>query len=79
MSKDNQAGLVAELNQRLTQLEIRLSYQDESIEAMESTLASQHQSIQQLNRKLTLLGDYLKSLKDDAIKPLSEETPPPHY
>lgn len=76
---ETQPGLVAELNNKIMDLEIRLSYQDETLEAMEKTLAAQHQSIQGLTRKLNLLGNYLRSLKEDPIKPLSEEVPPPHY
>jgi SlyX protein len=77
-----QPGLVVELtnlNNKVMDLEIKLSYQDEALQAMEQTIAAQHQSIQGLERKLTLLAEYLKSLKEDPIKPLSEEVPPPHY
>ena len=72
-------GLIARLEHKVTDLEIRMSYQDENLMAMETTLARQHHTIQQLTHKLQLLTDYLKSLQDDPIKPLSEETPPPHY
>lgn len=76
---DEQPGLVEKLEQKIMDLEIRMSYQDESLQAMEKTLALQHQTIQQLTHKLHLLTDFLKSLRDEPIKPLSEETPPPHY
>lgn len=73
-----QPGLVA-LQERVAELEFKLSYQESTLEALEQTAAYQQQSIQSLERKLSLLGEYLKSLREDPIKPLSEETPPPHY
>lgn len=73
-----QPGLVA-LQERVAELEFKLSYQENTLEALEKASAYQQQSIQSLERKLRLLAEHLTSLRDDPIKPLSEETPPPHY
>lgn len=67
------------LQERLAEIEMSLSHQDHTIAELEKTAAFQQQAIQSLERKLGLLGGYLKSLRDDPIKPLSEETRPPHY
>ena len=65
---------------RLQELEVQSSYQQASIDALEKTVALQHQELQLLNKKLHLLSDYIKNLnKDSGIKHASEETPPPHY
>jgi len=68
-----------ELQTRITELETTLAYQDDTIIAMEKSLAHHQQAIQSLERKLLLLSDYIKSVRDTAVKPLNEETPPPHY
>lgn len=78
MKQHEQPGLVT-LEQRLAELEMTLTFQDDTISELEKTVAYQQQAIQGLERKLSLLGEYLKSLREDPIKPLNEETPPPHY
>ena len=65
--------------ERLTQVEMNQAFHDDSIEALERTIASQHQDIQLLEKKITLLSDYIKSLKQDGIKDPKDEVPPPHY
>ena len=67
------------LEARVTELEVTLSYQQETIEALQQEAAKQIQENQQLNQKLLLLSEYLKSLNLEAIKKPSEEVPPPHY
>ncbi|WEJ63747.1 SlyX family protein [Thiomicrorhabdus lithotrophica] len=65
--------------ERLTRVEMNQAFHDESIEALERTIASQHQDIQLLEKKIALLSDYIKSLKQDSIKDPKDEVPPPHY
>lgn len=68
------------LHSKIIELEITQSYQEGSIEALEKTVALQHHEIQVLNKKLSLLSDFIKNLsKDSGIKRPEEETPPPHY
>lgn len=65
--------------ERLTQVEMNQAFHDDSIEALERTIASQHQDIQLLEKKIVLLSDYIKNLKQDGIKNPQDEVPPPHY
>lgn len=65
--------------ERLNQLEMNQAFHDDSIEALERTIAIQHQEIQLLEKKLMLLSDYIKTLKQDGIKDQKDEVPPPHY
>lgn len=69
----------SQILERLTELEMNQAFHDDSIEALESTIASQHQDIQLLEKKIALLSDYIKSLKQDGIKDPQDEIPPPHY
>lgn len=69
----------SELAARLNDLETQLAYQDDTLAEMEKTILHQQNAIQALERKLSLLSEYLKSLREPAVKPLNEEAPPPHY
>jgi uncharacterized coiled-coil protein SlyX len=76
---------MASLNteQRQESIEIELSYQKDSIQELEKTVAHQYQMLQNQGRQIELLGQIIKDLKmqvgDSGIRPLSEEVPPPHY
>lgn len=69
------------LQQQVENLEIKLAFQEDTLDAMEKTLAHQQMKIQSLERKLDLLSDFLKAMRSEqaAVKPFEEETPPPHY
>lgn len=69
------------LEAKIADLEIKLAYQEETLEALEKTLAQQTQDNLALERKFKIMTEYLKGLKTEgeAIRPLNEETPPPHY
>ena len=76
---DNQSEL-NRMTERLAQLEITQTFQEENIESLEKTVMQQHQDTQRLERKLSLLTEYLKNMKQQGgIKHTHEETPPPHY
>ncbi len=63
---------------RLEALEIRIAYQDETIEALNAALAAQWQEIDRLRRDMRLLEAQLR----EAVAPAGEgapEPPPPHY
>lgn len=75
-----ESPVIEQLEQKIQEMEIQQTYQDDAIETMERTIASQHQEIQLLNKKLNLLADYIKNLpKESNIKTMEEEVPPPHY
>ena len=74
-----QAPALEAIENRVAELEVKVAFQDDTIAELEKTAAYQQQSIQSLERKLMLLTDYIKSLREDPVKPLNEETPPPHY
>lgn len=69
----------AKILQRLDSVEMNQTFHDENIEALEKTIASQHQEIQLLEKKIALLSDYLKTLRQEIIKDPKDEVPPPHY
>jgi SlyX protein len=72
---DDQAALVA----RLDALEIRVAYQDETIEELNAALARQWQEIDRLRREMTLLEAELREAAASATDAALPEPPPPHY
>ncbi|WP_373017194.1 SlyX family protein [Thiomicrorhabdus sp.] len=69
----------SELQERLHAIEITQAFQDDVIEALQKTVAQQHQEIQTLQTQLRLLSEYLKTLREEGIKDPTQEVPPPHY
>lgn len=62
--------------QRLIDIEMALANQEKTLDELNKVVFEQGEKIEQLLR----LNRYLVDMLDkDAVKPLSEETPPPHY
>jgi SlyX protein len=80
MTDANGSGAEA-LEARLDALEMRLAYQTEAIEDLNSTITEQWKQIDALNRRLVLLTDRLQEAEARAAAgPAAEdEPPPPHY
>lgn len=71
----------AELTARLEELEIRLSFQDENLEALQRQNQAQQQEIEHLQEQVARLNDRLKAITPS---PLEADTGPrhelpPHY
>lgn len=62
----------------LIDLEVRLTYQEQSIEALSNELYQQQQQIAQLQRQLELVHQALVNGQNPLARP-EDETPPPHY
>ena len=67
------------MESRLTDLEIRFTHQEATLEAVQNTLLLQQKTIEDLQAKLSLLQQQIRALAPGDIAPLSEEAPPPHY
>ena len=62
--------------QRLIEIETALANQERMLDDLNKVVYEQGQKIEQLIK----LNKYLLNLAEkDVVKPLSEETPPPHY
>ena len=64
---------------RLTELETRLAFQDNTSNELNDVITAHERRIAQLERALTLLKGQLQIIAPSLISPASEETPPPHY
>jgi SlyX protein len=65
------------LSERIDALEIRLTFQDETIETLNQTITAQWQQIDVLTRQLGKLKELVREAESNAADPANE--PPPHY
>jgi len=65
------------LSDRIDALEIRLAFQDETIETLNKTITAQWQQIDALTRQLAGLNERLQEAESNA--PGATDEPPPHY
>jgi SlyX protein len=61
---------------RLDALEMRVAYQDQTIEDLNQTIIDQWKQIESLKRQLAELLDRVQEVEDG---PAAPERPPPHY
>lgn len=64
---------------RITELETRLSFQEDTLQQLNDVTTRQDQLLQNLARKIDTLQAQLKTLAPSLIADSSQETPPPHY
>ena len=62
---------------RLEALEMRLTYQDETIETLNQTVTAQWKQIDTLTRQVAELNDRMR--ESEANRPGPANEPPPHY
>ena len=65
------------LSDRIDALEVRLTFQDETIEMLNLTITAQWQQIDALTRQVAALRESLREAESNATGPANE--PPPHY
>jgi SlyX protein len=69
----------AELAERLERLEIRIAYQDRTIEELHAALAAQWREIDRLKRDFDRLSAEMADAADGRAGAGLPEPPPPHY
>lgn len=67
------------MDERITELEIRLTHFEDTIEVLNQTIIKQTDEISQLQLQITVLEKKLKAAQSSPMAHESEETPPPHY
>jgi SlyX protein len=70
---------MADLETRITDLEIRLAHQEAAIDEITKSLLQNEKQITKINLALVEIKSMVASLGASNIAPASEETPPPHY
>jgi SlyX protein len=67
------------MDERMTELEIRYTDMEATIESLQDTVLRQQQKIDSLIEKFAQLESRLKDSGGQHILSPSEESPPPHY
>jgi uncharacterized coiled-coil protein SlyX len=65
------------LNERIDALEVRLTFQDETIEVLNQTITAQWKQIDALTHQLSELKERLQDAEGNTAGPVNER--PPHY
>jgi SlyX protein len=65
-----------EISTRVTDIEITLAHQQKAIDELSEMVIKQGKILDYLQKQTEML---LAATEQDVVKPLSEETPPPHY
>jgi len=67
------------MENRVTELEIRLTHLEDTIEVLNKTIIKQHSEIDILQLQVSNLEKKIKASQSSQLALESEETPPPHY
>jgi len=67
------------MDARITDLEVKLAFQDDLLEALNQTVAQQQQQIDLLQAEMRLLYQQMKTLQPSQMADEADEPPPPHY
>ncbi|OBX10750.1 SlyX [Gallibacterium salpingitidis] len=67
------------LLQRLDELEMKVAFQENTIEQLNQALVDQQFILEKMQLQLRYLAQKLKDMQPSNIATQAEETPPPHY
>lgn len=67
------------MNERLTELEVRVAFQEKTIQDLNEVVTDQQRRIDRLTRELEAMKSRLSALAPAMVIPQEEEKPPPHY
>ena len=67
------------MEQRIQDLEIKLTFQESIIEELNNVIFDQQKEINLLLNRMTKVEKLLESASDSNLKSINDETPPPHY
>lgn len=70
---------IEEFQEKIIDLETRLSYQDDTVVALNDVVARQQKQIEVLEKQLQLLSKQVKVLRPADLGSEADDTPPPHY
>ncbi|MBN6710180.1 SlyX protein [Canicola haemoglobinophilus] len=68
-----------ELEQRIAELEMKIAFQENTIEELNQALVEQQFALDKIQLQLRYMANKLKDMQPSNIASQAEETPPPHY
>jgi len=70
---------ISVIEEKLIDLEIRLTHQEDHIQSLDKIIYKQDQLISSLTEKIQQMDHKLKSAGEENILSSEEDAPPPHY
>lgn len=70
---------MSELESRIADLEVRLVFQDDMLQALNDVVAAQQMELEKLRRSLEVLARRQADLAASMPGEAGDEAPPPHY
>jgi SlyX protein len=67
------------MQDRVAELEVRVAFQDKTIQELNEVVTRQQREIDRLVRELETLKVQVRALAPSPVVSRDEETPPPHY
>lgn len=67
------------MNERLTELEVRVAFQDKTLQDLNEVVTRQQREIARLEKELEAVKSQLSELTPSMVIPPEDEKPPPHY
>lgn len=67
------------MEERIIELETKISYQDHLIGELNDVVTSQQKQIDKLEKQVRRMEQHLKGLAGSGLARHDEEAPPPHY
>ena len=67
------------MEERIIELETKISYQDHIIGELNDVVTSQQKQIDRLEKQVRRMEQHLKGLAGSGLARPDEEAPPPHY
>jgi SlyX protein len=67
------------MDNRITELEIRLTHMEETLDVLDKTVIGQQGEIDRLKLQISILEKKLENAAESQIADEKDETPPPHY
>jgi SlyX protein len=69
----------AEMSARIDALEVRIAYQDRTIEDLNGVVTAQWKQLDDLTKQVARMADRLRNVEENAPSSGEPEPPPPHY
>jgi SlyX protein len=67
------------MEKRTTELEIRMTHMEDTLDVLDATLITQQKEIDMLKLQITILEKKLQSATESQVADEKDEIPPPHY
>jgi uncharacterized coiled-coil protein SlyX len=67
------------MEERITDIEIQLMHQENTIQQLNEVIAGQQNAIEKLQADIKRIMEHLRSIAPSVVRDASEEEPPPHY